>query len=302
MDQNTDAPFDITRTHALLTEACHMAGLPHEGATLLRLGENAIYRLAATPVVVRISRSSDYWSDAEKEVVVSQWLAAHKFPGARIATDLPVLQPFEVHGHPVTVWQEIEGKPGGADEIGDLGRVLRRLHSTPPPAAELPQQDIFGRVARRIETAPLADADRAFLQARYEQLRPAVARLEFPLTPTVTHGDAHTSNLMVTAEEVVLIDFERMSWGQPEWDISLTAVEARTGGWWSPEQYRTFADAYGYDITTWDGFDVLQGVHELKMTSWLAQMVSDSDEIAAEVATRMHTLRTGEAPQGWQPF
>ena len=42
-------------TRALLQQACAATGLSADGARLLRLGSNAVYRLAA-PVVARIAR------------------------------------------------------------------------------------------------------------------------------------------------------------------------------------------------------------------------------------------------------
>lgn len=62
-----------------------------------------------------------------------------------------------------------------------------------------------------------------------------------------------------------------------------------------------FVDAYGYDVTTWHGFDVLQAVHELKMITWLMQNVEDFQEIADEHQVRMGTIR-GEGCPGWRPY
>jgi thiamine kinase-like enzyme len=100
----------------------------------------------------------------------------------------------------------------------------------------------------------------------------------------------------------VLIDFERFAWGQPEWDLAMTATEYLTAKWWTDDEYRQFVDAYGYDVTCWtEGFDVLRAVHELKMTTWLMQNIAESPEIADEYQVRMRTLR-GESSSGWRPF
>ena len=52
------AGFSSSAVLPVLHEACHQAGLSSSHAELLRLGENAIYRLAVDPVVVRIARSA----------------------------------------------------------------------------------------------------------------------------------------------------------------------------------------------------------------------------------------------------
>jgi Ser/Thr protein kinase RdoA (MazF antagonist) len=265
----------------------------------MRLGENALYRLADVPVVVRIARTMDYWEDADKEVSVARWLAFHDFPAARLF-DVP--QPIAASGHPVTFWQYIDGRPGSRGDVGVLGALLRRLHSILAPRDfSLPSMDVLGRVKRRIGLAPVPASDKEFLLTRCEQLCTELLRLQFPLTLTVSHGDAHVKNLMVGGGGTILIDFEGFAWGQPEWDLSMTATEYQTAGWWTDAEYREFAEAYGYDITTWDGFRVLRSTHEIKMTTWIMQNYRESPEIAAEYEKRMRSIRTGRVG-GWEPF
>jgi thiamine kinase-like enzyme len=100
----------------------------------------------------------------------------------------------------------------------------------------------------------------------------------------------------------VLIDFERFAWGQPEWDLAMTATEYLTAQWWTDDEYGQFVGAYGYDITRWtEGFDILRAAHELKMTTWLMQNIAESAEISDEYQVRIRTLR-GEPSSGWRPF
>jgi aminoglycoside phosphotransferase (APT) family kinase protein len=214
-----------------------------------------------------------------------------------------VAQPIEVSGHPVTFWQFIEGRNGSLSDIARLGALLRRLHKMPRPAAfELPGEDILGRVRRRIDSAPVSSADKDFLLGRFHELTAEVSGLRYPLAAAPTHGDAHVQNLMICGDQPTLIDFERFAWGHPEWDISMTATEYRTAGWWTDAEYGSFVDSYGYDVTSWtEGFPVLRAVHEIKMTTWLMQNVDESPEIAREYETRMRTIR-GEGAPPWQPF
>lgn len=280
--------------------ACRKAGLHASDARLIRFGENALYHLISQGAVVRVARTMDYWDDVVNEVNVSRWLAEHGVPAAEVY-DTP--QPLAVDDKPVTFWRFIPGRPGGPEDIETLGVVLRKLHNTSPPTTfALPTEDILGRVAGRIETAPIPASDRDFLRQRMEELRLDVARLNFPLPPAPTHGDAQSENLMISDGTAVLIDFERFAWGQPEWDLAMTATEYVTAGWWTDDQYERFARAYGYDVTSWeDGFNTLRAVHELKMTTWLMQNVEESPEIAEEYQVRMRTIR-GEGEHTWRPF
>ena len=284
----------------LLAGACDAVGLDATGARSLRLGENALYHLPAASAVVRIARTMAYWSDATNEVDVSRWLAERSFPAATV---LDIEQPIEVAGHPVTFWHFIEGRDGGREDLGALGAILKRLHSLPRPTSfELPNEDILGRVESRVFAAPVSDDDKRFLRTLLHDLRGRLDNLSFPLAPTPTHGDAHSENIIIREGEAVLIDFERFAWGQPEWDLAMTATEYTSAGWWSAAEYRAFVDAYGFDVMSWtDGFEVLRRVHELKMTTWLMQNVNESPEIAAEYELRMTTIRDGvSAP--WRPF
>ncbi|HEX5403979.1 MAG TPA: aminoglycoside phosphotransferase family protein [Pseudonocardiaceae bacterium] len=292
--------FSIASGWDTMRAACAIAEFDTDQARLIRLGENALFHLPAAGVVVRIARTMSYWADSVKEVNVANWLADNQFPAAQ-AYD--VSQPVAVAEHPVTFWRFIAGRAGDQRDIVTLGGVLRRLHQTQPPTTfTLPPEDILGRVKPRIASGQIPDSDKEFLLDLLSDLTAKVSNLEYPLSPAPTHGDAHTENLMIHDDQPVLIDFERFAWGQPEWDLAMTATEHLTAKWWTDDQYAKFCDAYGYDVTEWTGgFDVLRAVHELKMTTWLMQNVAESQEIADEYQSRMRTLR-GEPSPGWHPF
>jgi len=306
VSQATDSPaavFGAEAAERALAVVCELAGLDRAGASLMRLGENALYHLPGPSVVVRIARSADYGADAAKEVDVARWLAAGGFPAARLWDE--AAQPVLADGHPVTFWQYIEGRNGGRGDIAHLAALLRDLHALPRPAAfSLPPDDILGRVGRRISRAAVPARDKDFLSARLTDLQERLLGLRFPLAPGPVHGDAHVQNLMIRVGQPVLIDFERAGWGQPEWDLAMTATEYQTAGWWSAPEYALFCKTYGFDVTTWaEGWPVLQAVHAIKMTTWLMQNVAASADIAAEYAKRMRTLRgEGSQPETWRPF
>jgi Ser/Thr protein kinase RdoA (MazF antagonist) len=297
---NDTAPFTAAVAGEVLVRACAVTALDVSGARLLRLGENALFHLPTEAIVVRIARTMDYWPDAVKEVSVSRWLASSQFPAARVH---PVAQPIEVFSHPVTFWRFINGRDSSLADVARLGTVLRRLHKIPKPTEfDLPDEDILGRVRRRIEEASVSPADKEFLLRRVHELTAEVSALRYPLALGPTHGDAHVQNLMFCDDQPVLIDFERFAWGHPEWDLSMTATEYLTAGWWTDAEYESFAEAYGYDVTSWaEGFPVLRAVHEIKMTTWLMQNVNESPDIAREYEVRMQTIR-GKAAPHWQPF
>ena len=153
-------PFTSADASVTLDEACAKAGIHSEGAQLIRLGENAIFRLAHEPIVVRIGRGADVLKDAQKEVAVARWLRDAGLPAAAPTAHT---QPIMVRDRPVTFWKLIEDS-GIRATIGDLAAILRPLHSLPvPPGLPLPEFDIFGRVSERIaRSRDLQDVGREF--------------------------------------------------------------------------------------------------------------------------------------------
>ncbi|QDN87733.1 MULTISPECIES: aminoglycoside phosphotransferase family protein [unclassified Streptomyces] len=282
--------------------ACRAVGLDGGGAELIRLGENALFRLVSVPVIMRIARSVEYLVAARKEVAVSRWLADEGFPAARVVEDLE--QPLVVDGHPVTFWHLIveEGRPA---TYGELGGVLRDLHALVlPDGLELPRYSAFGLSDLRLERAAgISEDDLEFLRKRGQELKGRLAELRFgsPLGPV--HGDAHTDNLMVDRSGVVhLIDLENFCVDHPEWDLEVAAHEYHRLGWVSEQQYADFVRSYDRDLTEWPGFATLCAIQEFKMTTWLMQNVSEGEDVAQEVGRRIASLRDDAAPRNWLPY
>jgi thiamine kinase-like enzyme len=298
-NSTSDTRFSVQSTRRTLETACRAAKFDPVGATLIRLGENALYRLSDNATVVRIARTMAYWSQVENEVSVAEWLTEMGYPAARVVHS----QPSEIDGHPVTFWHFIPGRTATPEELTELALLLRRFHALPKPIRfDLPRVNFDDRVERRLNTASVRSSDRSYLQGKFRELRSDLHRLHYPLAESPLHGDAHIQNVMVSNSTSVLIDFEATGWGQPEWDLAVTATEYVTAKWWTGAQYAAFSESYGYDVTSWAGFDVLRQIQEIKMTTWLMQNINQSSEIADEFAVRMRTIRTGRSDQPWRPY
>ncbi|XVV35169.1 phosphotransferase family protein [Streptomyces sp. CA-100214] len=297
----SDAGFTSATATRVMVTACRVAGLDGSGAELIRLGENALFRLASVPVIVRVARGREWLSTARKEVDVSRWLAGEGFSAARIVEDLE--HPLLIDGFPVTFWHQIvEGDRKPA--YGELGAVLRDLHSLRVPAGlELPRFDPFGKQELRIDRAPIPEDDRTFLRKRWRELQDRYAGVRFDTPKGPVHGDAHVQNLMVDDRgQVVLIDFEAFCYDHPEWDLMVTAVEHHSLGWQSDEQYADFVSAYGRDLYDWPGYETLRSLQEFGMTTWLMQNIREDERTAAEYRRRIAALRDDAAPRDWRPW
>jgi Ser/Thr protein kinase RdoA (MazF antagonist) len=292
--------FSASAAERALALACEQVGLDASGASLIRMGENAIYRLASAPVVVRVARTTELLSDVRKEVAVARWLDSAGLPA--ILLHGAAEQPLVADGRPVTFWELVDAV-SPEPTFGELGEMLRRLHElAEPESLGLPPLDPFGRVPERLAVAEIPDGDREFLYRRLDTLRTAYDRLSFELPPGPVHGDAHTGNLLRERTGVVLmLDFERFASGPREWDLVEPALEHFRLGWESNDSYREFAATYGFDVAKWEGFDVLCSIRELTMTTWLMQNVGHSPEIATEFRNRVESLRDG-TPRRWIPY
>ena len=136
-------------TRALLTEACTATGLDSNGARLLRLGSNAVYRLAE-PVVARIARPDAGTEKAQRTVEVARWLESVDYPAVRaIGVDQPVI----VDGHAVTFWEAVSDGSEYA-VIAQVAEVIARLHAlTAPETLRLPELHPFKNAGERIASS-----------------------------------------------------------------------------------------------------------------------------------------------------
>ena len=270
-----------------------------DGAELLRLGENAIYQLAADPVVVRIARSADRLPRVRRELCVARWLTTSNVPAVHVIDEID--QPILVHDRPITFWRTVTGGDPVPDHI-DLARLLAAFHKAPDCPCELASFDPLGPSFSRLANADTVAADdRDYLRTRCDDLTGELQHLEFALPRGPIHGDAHTRNLLTDHGQVVLIDFESAAVGPREWDLMPTAIGVERYD--RPErQYREFADTYGFDVRTWPGYPVLREVRELTMTTWIMQNIGESPAVAAEFALRVGSLRERDFTRAWHLF
>ncbi|MGW1280186.1 phosphotransferase family protein [Streptomyces tsukubensis] len=284
-----DVRFDLVR------QAVLAAGLPSGEAVPIRLAENDLWRLPKG-VVVRIARAGQS-AAAAREVAVTRWLATQGLPAVR---PLDLQQPVHVDGRAATFWEELPPHRSGTP--ADLAPLLRRLHDLPPPSTvPLDLMDPFVRIAARITAArSIGEDDREFLLARLAVLRHAWAGLPDGQPPCVIHGDAWGGNCAVTEDgRRYLLDFERVSLGRREWDLTSTAVAVDTFGTLSGEEYERFCVAYGYDVRSWDGYPVMRDVRELRLVTFALQTADQHAGALEQARHRLACVRGLRGPRPW---
>ena len=289
--------FALDRLTKVLYAACGKVGLDANGAELLRLTANAVFRLRTTRVVVRISAPRSRIAEVCRTVQVARWLDQIDFPAVRLHGEQE--QPVELGDYLATFWDYLP--PGDTQPSpGALAVLLRQLHSLTPPFS-LPDWDPIADARQLLARGNgLAEADRAFLECWCDELEVELARMTPALPAGVIHGDAWHGNLLMRSSMPVLCDLDQVSVGPREWDLVPTIVNALRFGY-PAGPARRFLEVYGFDVTLWHGFCVLRKTRELIMLAGVTPVLDSSPLIAQEFARRIDGLRNGREER-WIPY
>ncbi|MFD9562155.1 MvdC/MvdD family ATP grasp protein [Streptomyces sp. NPDC059994] len=146
-----------------------------------------------------------------------------------------------------------------------------------------------------IDTPPeLAERVRAYLDA----FGLVFGAFDFGLD---VDGRAWAGNIARTADgQFYLLDLDSAAVGPPEWDLTSTAVKVSTTATIPPGEYAQFVTAYGdTDVRDYDGFEVMRGIRELRMTTYAIQTAIDHPHTAPEAGHRVACLRGLNGPRPW---
>lgn len=280
----------------VLTTAADLADLRSEGATLIRDGSNALYRLHGN-IVARIGRAGTE-ETAAREVRVSRWLASVGVPAVHALANIP--QPTVVGSRPVTWWDLLPEHRSAT--TAELGVVLRRLHGIARPSGiRLPVVDPFAGLDDSLDRAIMPAEDRAWLRARLGQLREQYQELDLAQPRQVVHGDAWQANVAVpySTGTPVLLDLEHAGMGNPAVDLAPIAGDYVDFARISDVDYQAFVDAYGgHDLTTEPVFRTLADIQEIRWTAFVLTKSSTDPRAHHEARHRIACLR-GEVPRPW---
>ncbi|WP_217213376.1 phosphotransferase enzyme family protein [Streptomyces sp. AC550_RSS872] len=287
--------MDEARARDVLTAAGVLSG-PARDARLLALGENAVF--AAGDLVVKVGRDAELLGRARRELDIAVWLEEADVPAVRAAESKPLL----VEGHPVTVWHRLP-EPVRPTEPRDLAELLRVVHALPAPSFALPPRELLGGVERWLRLAgdAIDAADAAYLRERRDGFAAAAAGLAPHLPPGPIHGDALPRNVHVGPDGPVLVDLETFSADLREHDLVVMALSRDRYGL-PAAAYRSFVEAYGWDVREWEGCSVLRGARETASCAWVAQHAPSNPKALAEFERRVASLREGDETVRWYAF
>lgn len=296
---------DHTDVRSVLARACASVGLDDTGARIVRCVNNAVYRLARDPIIVRITLTPGLRRRAYAAVEAARLLDRHRVPAVQPARGVP--QIVHVEQHVVTFWLRA-ADTGRTPTISELARLLRRLHRVPAAGAALPRWDPVTDLRTRIHDARTRgwpDADLDLLARRCDAIEDALSTVRYQLPESVIHGDAQVGNLIATPGGAIWCDLDTACVGPREWDLVPVAVRQLrfrpTAGQHRSDQHRQLADDYGFDVTRWPGFAVLRELRELKLAAVGLPIARDTRS-RTELRRRLHSIRTGDTTTRWTPY
>ncbi|WP_405094480.1 phosphotransferase family protein [Micromonospora sp. NBC_01412] len=291
--------FVEARTRPVLAEVCRRLSYPESEAALLRHHTNAVY--AVRDVVIKIAPGDLGIERVRAVVAVVDWLAARRFPTVELHPGLA--QPLRVSGHAVTVWQRLDSADHRPITVAELGTLLRDLHALPAPPIPLPVLQPINGIARSVARSEILNGmEQDLLMDRLEVLAAGWEAMQFPHGPSLIQSDPQIRNALRRFDGTpVLADWDGAVLGPREWDIATVAVHCRRFDPPGPAAFADFTTAYGWDATSWPGFDELCQLRELQMIATNARKSRPGTDAAEEVRHRIAGLvDDGAEIRRWQ--
>ncbi|MFK0047881.1 phosphotransferase [Streptomyces sp. NPDC090741] len=298
MTQAAPAPggFDESEMHQVLKRGCAAVDLDSSNGRLLRGHTNAVIHLEREGIVVKIARKGTRIDDVARTVRFVRWLMNAGFPTVPLHS---VDQPVVIDQHALTFWQYLPQPPHPV-AAAQLAKPLHALHTLTAVPEALPIHDNLAAIRRSLKSITcLSDEALSFLNEYSEQLESALSTVEFDLPQGVIQGDPQHRNALHTGDgEAVLCDWDTVALGQPEWDLVTVEVHCRRFGH-GARHYAAFAEAYGWDVTRWSGYQTLAAIRELRMITTNARKVHHAPASLHEVKRRVEGLRRDEPGLQW---
>lgn len=308
------------RLESALAAVCEKAGISATGAELVRYTMNAVYRLDAAGVVIRMATGPNAATLVSRVAQVALAFADLDLPTTRLAPD--IRQPIHVDGWSATIWVLLPQPDGHRFAPVELAAPLRAIHALPSLPFELPAWNTIEKARRRV--AQVQAGDRAEmhylhewastrvgielgeiqdrLMQRCDELTSALHTVKWTLPPSVIHGDAHAGNLLShPGRRVVIGDLDSVALGPPEWDLIPAAHGSiRFGD--DPAFHERLAVAYGIDVTDCPAWETLRQIRELQLVTSVIANIPGRPDVAIELAHRLRTSLANDTSAIWHRY
>jgi hypothetical protein len=285
-----------------LCEAARLVGLSIENKRLLRIGHCAIVALPLHRLVARIARPGTPSERLESEMHFARFVRHAGLPVLSPA-DAVARRPIETMSGPVTFWPLVESTGDDIDWRW-LGDTLKRMHELRPPLGMVslwnPVEVVEARLGSYGSSWGASPEHVHVLSGLCSWARRIVGSGSLADSVGLIHGDP--TNVIMTADGPVLIDFDLSGPGPPSWDLVSIAIRHRRFGL-SLEHLQQFYDSYGFDPPADVSFEDLLRVRELLDCSFaLTAIHGDGPGADHELALRLRALRDPSDRSRWTPI
>ncbi len=268
-------------------------------ATLIKFTNNAVFRLANAPIVLRVAGSEAMRSRVPKIVRVAKWLEERHQPAVRLLDGIQ--QPIIANGHLVTAWHAVV-ETGLRPSGHDLAATIRMFEALPAPPFELPTWNPFIEIRQRIHDADgLTKDELAFLEQLTDSTERDLSSVDFMLPAGVIHGDVFSGNILMSPDGPIICDFDSTAIGPREWDLTPVAV-GKLRFDYPGDAHDVLAADYGFDILRWDGFPVLRQIRELKLITSVLPILNANPRIRDQWRLRFDSIRGGNNAAKWTTY
>lgn len=143
--------------------------------------------------------------------------------------------------------------------VAEAGSVLRAFHEE-HAAADVADWAPLSRLDSQAALLPVEQAE--VLRTARDTLLDELSRTGSDLGPGVIHGDVSPSNVMHDGDAATLIDLDWVARGPREYDLTSASRRFRAGEI-DRRAYRDFCAAYGHDVLSWDGLELVDRIAAL---------------------------------------
>ncbi len=266
---------------------------------LVRSGANEVYTV--DDLVIRLAPPG---ADVERQAEVANLLALQGIA-------LPELVDWGVvDDRPFTVWERVQPDPSIAVDFRRLGAEINRLHHVDPAvlADELPLPwcdeaswlDLDASLDAAEVARVVAVADIEILRGCWEELRSWGDRCRAAGGAVVCHGDVHPQNVIMRQGQPIVIDWDTICLGPPQWDHAALLTWSECWGG-EPGAYPDFAAGYGTSFGTDQLADDLARLRLLAATVNLIGRGANSPLHALEARRRIRYWRGETSAPTWTP-
>ena len=272
-------------------QACADAHITANVIIPIRLRDNAMLRTNRR-TVIRVHQRGQF-TTAVRELRAADWLRSH-----RVRAPEPLVpDPVVVDERPVTFWEDLGS--GGPADAAETGQMLRTLHALRVPSHLGLTQFAVPEFAGRIAQCLTADEDKRWLTGYSVELQARWNELKWTAPWCVIHGDPSPANTMAGAHGGYVVDLERCCIGPAEWDQATVAFQSDTLSD-SLSRWNEFRDAYGSDVTEWQGYTVIRDVRSFELCLFALRHAAISAHARAQADYRLACLRGRMGPRPWK--